>query len=81
MFAGANIDANLSSEDTSSIEDMSEMFRGATSFDGNISTWSVVNVRDMSSMFQGCVTVTEFSMIWSYSSVFRTTVFTYIHHI
>ena len=37
--------------DLSNVTDMSDMFRGASSFNSDLSSWNVSNVTDMSLMF------------------------------
>ena len=45
--------ADLSFWDTREVEDMSEMFDGASAFDGDISHWDTRSVRNMRNMFRG----------------------------
>lgn len=63
MFARSDFDAinnpvafneeDLQFWDTSTVTDMSEMFRANINFDENISSWNTANVTDMSYMFAG----------------------------
>ena len=47
----SSFDGDVSGWDTSSVTDMSGMFRDAYSFNGAIPSWDVSSVTDMSGMF------------------------------
>ena len=55
--------------DLSRVLDMSNMFKGATSFDGDISSWGVSSVTDTSYMFNGATSFNGDLSSWDVSSV------------
>ena len=55
--------------DLSRVTDISQMFRGATSFNGDISSWEVSSVTDMNSMFSGATSFNGDISSWEVSSV------------
>ena len=55
--------------DMSRVLDMSNMFKGATSFDGDISSWGVSSVTDTSYMFSGATSFNGDLSSWDVSSV------------
>ena len=55
--------------DLSRVLDMSNMFKGATSFDGDISSWGVSSVTDTSYMFSGATSFNGDLSSWDVSSV------------
>ncbi len=53
MFKNTQFNEDISSWDTSSVDDMSQMFAQTASFDQDISDWNVSHVADFSLMFDG----------------------------
>ena len=51
IFAGTNLNGDISSWDVSNVTDMGGMFKNDLSFNQNIGSWDVSNVTDMSYMF------------------------------
>ena len=59
------------SPDLSTVTDMSDMFRGASSFNGNISGWDVSSVTNMNEMFRSASDFNQPLNSWNVSSVNR----------
>ena len=57
------------SPDLSSVTDMSDMFRDASSFNGNLSSWNVSSVTNMDSMFSGASDFNQPLSNWNVSKV------------
>ena len=57
------------SPDLSSVTDMSDMFRDASSFNGNLSSWNVSSVTNMDSMFSGASDFNQPLSSWNVSKV------------
>ena len=51
-FAAKMVSNAQDTPDLSNVTDMSDMFRGASSFNSDLSSWNVSNVTDMSLMFR-----------------------------
>jgi uncharacterized protein (TIGR02145 family) len=60
---------HISNWDVSSVTDMSQMFREASSFNGDISSWDVSSVTDMQSMFHSANSFNADISSWDVSSV------------
>ncbi len=69
MFRDSSVNADLSGWNVSSIEDMSHMFDGASSFDRPLSSWDVSRVTDMSHMFDGASSFDRPLSSWDVSRV------------
>lgn len=65
FFTGEGLDA----WDTSSVTDMSLMFRYTPSFNGDLSNWNVSKVRSMRSMFQEAIAFNSDLSNWDLSNV------------
>ena len=55
--------------DTSNVEDMHNMFKGAVYFNHNIEDWNVSKVEDMAYMFEGCTRFNQPLNNWNVSNV------------
>ncbi len=60
---------NMENWNTSTINNMTAMFMGASSFDHNISSWNTSNVNNMSYMFYGASAFNQPIGAWNTSSV------------
>jgi surface protein len=61
--------SNIGEWDVSSVTDMSQMFRDATSFNGDIGNWDVSNVTEMEIMFSGARSFNGDIGSWDVSNV------------
>jgi surface protein len=69
MFrACTQLNADLSTWDTSTVTNMSFMFFGATTFNGNITSWNTSNVTNMSQMFSGASAFNQPINSWNVSA-------------
>jgi surface protein len=68
-FNAINFNQNISNWDTTSVINMSNMFRGARRFNQNINTWDVHEVFDMSGMFHGATRFNQSLSRWDVSGV------------
>ena len=68
-FEDADFNGDLSKWDVSSVEDMTGMFRSATSFDGDLSKWDVSGVLNMNSVFEGAESFRGDLSKWDVSKV------------
>lgn len=64
-----NFNQDISGWNTSSVTNMSYMFRYATLFDQNIGGWNVSSVTDMPNMFESCSAFNQDLNSWNVSSV------------
>ncbi len=64
-----NFDQDLSNWNTSSVENMSRMFNGATAFNGSIGAWDVSSVTDMYHMFREASAFDQDIRTWNVSNV------------
>ncbi len=78
FYGASNMVYNATdSPDLSRVTDMTDMFRGATSFNGDISGWATSRVTDMTGMFYGASSFDQpldswdVSRVTSMSSMFR----------
>ena len=69
IFAGTNLNGDISSWDVSNVTNMSGMFNGASDFNQNISIWDVSNVTIMSYMFNGATAFNQDISSWDVSNV------------
>ena len=60
---------DISGWDTSSVIDMSGIFRGSASFNGDLSLWKTSNVDNMGSMFNGATSFNGNISSWDTSNV------------
>lgn len=65
----ASFDEDLSCWDTSNVDDMKQMFRGAKEFNSDIQHWDVNNVKTMEHMFWGASSFNAKIQHWDTSSV------------
>ena len=60
---------HISGWDTSQVTDMSDLFKGKSSFNDDITGWDVSNVTNMSYMFEGSYRFNQDISIWDVSNV------------
>jgi len=59
----------IDTPDLSNVTDLSNMFKGATSFNGNIGNWNVSNVSNMEAMFDGATSFNQNLNNWNVANV------------
>ena len=65
----SNFNEDISNWDTNTVEDMSNMFQGATIFNQDISSWDTSSVTNMKGMFANAVAFNQSLNNWNTSSV------------
>ena len=60
---------DINTWDTSKIKNMSNLFKGKTTFNCDISAWNVANVTDMSSMFEEAAAFNQNISAWNVANV------------
>ncbi len=69
LFYISTFNGDISKWNTSSVTNMSNMFRGATKFNQSLNTWTVSKVTNMSNMFRGATAFNQQLNSWNVSSV------------
>ena len=69
VFDSSPFNGDISGWNVSMVEDMRDMFRGATSFNKPLDKWDVSNVRNMSGMFHSATSFNQPLDNWNVSSV------------
>jgi surface protein len=69
FFGSSEFNGDISSWDTSSVTDMSNMFRAAQAFNQNIGNWDTSNVTDMTEMLRNADEFNQNINAWNVSAV------------